>query len=212
VLIADDHEFIRRGIRSMIEENGEWEVVGEAANGREAVELAGTTQPDMVILDITMPELNGLEAARAIAQSSPQASILILSMHDSEQLVRDVLASGARGYILKSDAARHLLTALRTLAAGKPFFSPNISEFLLEGYLRRGQAPPEIPSRRGPLTARETEILQLLAEGKGNKEIASTLNISVRTVETHRTNIMSKLHLHSVAELVRYAMRNQITS
>ncbi|HXS98468.1 MAG TPA: response regulator transcription factor [Candidatus Limnocylindrales bacterium] len=212
ILIADDHEFIRRGIRAVLEKQPNCEIVGEAADGREAVQLAATSRPDIAILDVTMPELNGFDATRQMLQENPNIKVLVLSMHESEQIVREVLASGARGYILKSDAGRDLLSAVDSLASGKPFFTSKVSELLLNVYLKRGAAPQESGDPPSVLTAREREILQLLAQGKSNKEVATALYISVRTVETHRSNMMSKLNLHSMAELVRYALKNQIAS
>jgi DNA-binding NarL/FixJ family response regulator len=212
ILIADDHEFIRRGIRAVLEKQPNCEIVGEAADGREAVQLAATSLPDIAILDVTMPELNGFDATRQMLQENPNIKVLVLSMHESEQIVREVLASGARGYILKSDAGRDLLSAVDSLASGKPFFTSKVSELLLNVYLKRGAAPQESGDAPSVLTAREREILQLLAQGKSNKEVATALYISVRTVETHRSNMMSKLNLHSMAELVRYALKNQIAS
>jgi len=212
ILIADDHEFIRRGIRAVLEKQPNCEIVGEAGDGREAVQLAATSRPDIAILDVTMPELNGFDATRQMLQENPNIKVLVLSMHESEQIVREVLASGARGYILKSDAGRDLLSAVDSLASGKPFFTSKVSELLLNVYLKRGAAPQESGDAPSVLTAREREILQLLAQGKSNKEVATTLYISVRTVETHRSNMMSKLNLHSMAELVRYALKNQIAS
>jgi len=212
ILIADDHEFIRRGIRAVLEKQPNCEIVGEAGDGREAVQLAATSLPDIAILDVTMPELNGFDATRQMLQENPNIKVLVLSMHESEQIVREVLASGARGYILKSDAGRDLLSAVDSLASGKPFFTSKVSELLLNVYLKRGAAPQESGDAPSVLTAREREILQLLAQGKSNKEVATTLYISVRTVETHRSNMMSKLNLHSMAELVRYALKNQIAS
>src|SRR6185437_3512646 len=182
------------------------------ADGREAVQLAATSLPDIAILDVTMPELNGFDATRQMLQENPNIKVLVLSMHESEQIVREVLASGARGYILKSDAGRDLLSAVDSLASGKPFFTSKVSELLLNVYLKRGAAPQESGDAPSVLTAREREILQLLAQGKSNKEVATALYISVRTVETHRSNMMSKLNLHSMAELVRYALKNQIAS
>lgn len=211
ILVVDDHELIRRGVRGAIQQiRPEWEVCGEASTGREAVAKVATLKPEIVVMDISMPDMNGLEATRQILKDNPEIEVLILSMHESEQLVHEVLASGARGYVLKADAGDDLVTALDALRQHKLFFTSKISEVVLRGYLadtkpeRSGIAPA------GPLSPREREILQLVAEGKSNKETANTLNLSVKTVETHRASIMEKLDLHSVSDLVHFAIRNHI--
>lgn len=208
ILIADDHELVRRGIAAQISQCPEWEVVAEAVNGRQAVELALRLKPDLIVLDLTMPELNGLSAARNILAELPEARILILTVHESEQLVREVLAAGAQGFVLKSDAGRILMAALEALLEGGTFFTPKVGKMVVDGYLRN-PLPADDPGA-GTLSAREREIVQLLAEGKSNKEVATALGISVKTAETHRSNIMRKSGLGSLAELVRYAIRNRI--
>jgi DNA-binding NarL/FixJ family response regulator len=208
ILIADDHELVRRGIAAQITQRPGWEVAAEATNGREAVELALRLVPDLIVLDLTMPELNGLAAASRITAALPEARILILTVHDSEQLVREVLAAGARGYVLKSDAGRTLLAALDALLAGGSFCTPKVGKMVLDGFLRNPAPAAELVA--GALSAREREIVQLLAEGKSNKEVATALGISVKTAEAHRSNIMRKAGFGSLAELVRYAIRNRI--
>ncbi len=211
ILIADDHEIVRQGLKSIITAQSDWEVVGEAITGREAVELSRRHKPNLIIMDIGMPELNGLEAARQILKESPAIEILVLTMHESEQLVREVLDTGARGYVLKSDAGRELVAAVDALRHHKPYFTTKVSEMVLTEYLRRGPRVEESnDSPRMLLTPREREIVQLLAEGKTNKEVANSLDISVKTAETHRARIMAKLGLRSIGELVRYAVRNRI--
>ena len=214
ILIADDHEVARRGIRSLLESHPGWEVCAEAKDGRDAVELATSTKPDLVLLDIGMPNLNGLEAARQILATSPNAAILILTMHDSDNVIREVLRAGARGFLLKSDAGRDLVAAVEALESQKTFFTPRVSQMVLDGFLNREKKRSEIEdvanSSGDLLTAREREVIQLLAEGRTSKEVAVTLNLSVKTAETHRTNLMRKLGLHSVADLTRYAVRNGI--
>ncbi|HTX15730.1 MAG TPA: response regulator transcription factor [Candidatus Baltobacteraceae bacterium] len=210
ILIVDDHDLMRRGIKALLQSHAGWEVVGEAHTGREAVTKAEELKPDVVILDISMPDLNGIEAARRIRKSSPNTEVLILSVHYSDQLIRDILEAGVRGYIVKSDSDRDLIIAVETLANHKPFFTPRATEVILSNFngARPGNDLPE--SVRDRLTSREREIVQLLAEGKSSKEVASSLCISVKTAETHRANIMRKLQLHTVTDLVRYAVRNQI--
>jgi len=212
ILIADDHEVVRRGVRTLLESEPGWTVCAEAINGREAVEVARRLKPDIAVLDIGMEELNGLEAARQIRKVLPDCEILILTIHESEEVIREVLAAGARGYVLKSDAGRDLVTAIGTLRRHKPFLTPRVAELMLDGFIDGGEgAPPATPSRRaGRLTPREREFLQLLAEGRSNKEIAGVLGVSVKTAETHRKNIMRKLDLHSAGQLVRYAIRHRI--
>jgi len=208
ILIADDHELARNGIRCVLETHAGWEVCGEATDGREAVELAGKLKPDVILLDIGMPNLNGLDATRQILAIMPEARILILTVHDSEQVVREVLAAGARGFLLKSDAGRDLLAAVEALQNRRTFFTPKVAQMMLEGYLR-----PQEESGASPqcvLTPREREVIQLVAEGKSTKEIATVLCLSVKTAETHRTNLMRKLNLHSVADITLYAVRNGI--
>jgi len=207
ILLADDHDIIRRGLKELLETHAGWEVVGEANTGRQAVELAAKLRPDIAILDLTMPELNGLEATRQIKKTVPKTEVLIFTMHENDNLIRDVLTAGAHGYVLKSDAARHLVNAVEALIQHKPFFSAKVSETVLDGYLKAGHET-ELPGE--PLTPREREIVQLLAEGKSNKEVADTLGISTKTIETHRATIMRKLELKSFAEMVRYAIRNNI--
>ena len=206
ILVADDHEVVRRGVRVLLEGRPGWQVCDEAADGREAVEKTARLRPDVVILDIGMPVLNGLEAARQVRKASPESEVLILTMHESEQVIREVLAAGARGYVLKSDAGRNLVNAVEALGRHKTFFTPLVAEIVLQGFLD-DQGERSEPSA---LTDREREVVQLLAEGRGNKEVARTLGISVRTAETHRTNIMRKLGCHSFSDLVRYAIRNNI--
>ena len=210
ILVADDHDVVRQGLRSLLEAQAGWEVCAEAVTGREAVKKAEQTRPDVVVMDISMPELNGLEATRQIIKLVPQTEVLILTMHDSEELVREVLNAGARGYVLKSDAGRDLVAAVDTLRQHKPFLTSRVSEMVLHGYLKGDSRSDKEEPARSRLTQREREIVQLLAEGKSNKEIATSLGISVKTAETHRANIMNKLGLHSVTELVRYAFRNKI--
>jgi DNA-binding NarL/FixJ family response regulator len=214
ILIADDHEVARRGIRALLETHSNWEVCAEASDGREAVELAATTNPDLILLDIGMPNLNGLEAARQILAATPDVPILILTMHDSDNVVREVLRAGARGFLLKSDAGRDLVAAVEALQVQRTFFTTRVSQMVLNSFLDQGkpdQVKEKINDLPGdPLTAREREVIQLLAEGKTSKEVAVTLNLSVKTAETHRTNLMRKLGLHSVADLTRYAVRNGI--
>jgi DNA-binding NarL/FixJ family response regulator len=172
--------------------------------------MAVATRPDVAILDISMPELNGVEAARQIRRSVPQCQILILTMHESEQMLRDALVAGARGFVLKSDAGRNLVTAVDALHHHKPFLTPVVTDVVLEDYLRRGTTPVDADTPHGRLTGREREVLQLLAEGHSSKEVARSLGISVKTADTHRTNVMRKLDLHSLGELVRYAIRNNL--
>lgn len=209
ILIVDDHAVVRRGVRSLLESEAGFEITGEATTGREAVDMARRLQPDVVVLDLSLPELNGLDATRQILKDSPRSEILVLTMHHSEELARDVLQAGARGYVLKSDADQSLIAAVKSLREHKPFLSSKVTEFVLDDYLRRTDALEEVLSHE-TVTAREREIIQLLAEGKSNKEAAATLGISVKTVEAHRANIMRKLRLRSVSELVRYAIRNKI--
>jgi len=214
ILIADDHEVARRGIRALLESHPDWEVTAEAKDGREAVELASTMKPDLVLLDIGMPNLNGLEAARQILATSPEVAILILTMHDTDHVVREVLRAGARGFLLKSDAGRDLVAAVEAIQLQRTFFTTRVSQMVLDGYLDRynhDDASLKKENELGDiLTAREREVIQLLAEGKTSKEVAVALKLSVKTAETHRTNLMRKLGLHSVADLTRYAVRNGI--
>jgi DNA-binding NarL/FixJ family response regulator len=208
ILIADDHEVARKGIRSLLENHPGWEVCAEARDGREAVEYAGTMKPDIFLLDVGMPNLNGLDAARQILATNPDARILIVTIHDSEQVVREVLAAGARGFLLKSDAGRDLIAAVEALQHRRTFFTPKVAQMMLEGYLRPHTESDA--STQCVLTPREREVIQLVAEGKTTKEIATTLSLSVKTAETHRTNLMRKLDLHSIADLTLYAVRNGI--
>lgn len=210
ILIADDHDLMRRGLKVLLEARPGWSVCAEANTGREAVAKAEALRPDIAILDITMPELNGVEAARRILKASPNTEVLVLSVHYSDQLIREILEAGVRGYIVKSDSDRDLVIAVEALSNHKPFFTPRATELILDNFNQKGSltlAPDDIGER---LTSREREIVQLLSEGKSSKEVASALSISVKTAETHRSNIMRKLNIHSVSELVRYAVRNQI--
>jgi DNA-binding NarL/FixJ family response regulator len=210
ILIADDHDVVRRGMKSLLQSRPGWEVCAEACDGREAVELAKKFKPQIVVLDVTMPELGGLEATRQILAALPRTEILILTMHESEELVAEVLEAGARGYVLKTDTGRDLLRAVEAVSEHKTFFTTKIAEMVLHGYLDRKRQSAEKRSQPGSLTAREREVIHLLAEGKSNKQVATTLGIAIKTAEAHRINIMRKLNLHSIAEVVRYAVRNQL--
>ena len=208
ILIADDHELIRRGLVSALADRTDWSIVAEACNGREACELAARLTPDIAVLDLTMPELNGLDATREIRVRVPKTRILIVTAHESEQLIREVLDAGAMGYVLKSDAGQVLVQAVEALLDERPYFTSKIARLVLDGYLRSGEdsgAPAA-----GALSARERHIVQLLAEGNNNKEVARALQLSVKTVETHRSNIMRKMEFDSLPDLVRYAIRNKI--
>jgi DNA-binding NarL/FixJ family response regulator len=210
ILVADDHDVVRKGLRAILQARRGWRVCAEAANGREAVEKAKRLKPDVAVLDISMPSLNGVEATRQIRKVSPRTEVLILTMHESETLLRQVVEAGAWGYVLKADPDRNVLAALEALSRHEPFFSLRFTAMVSDDLLRR--SPPSGKRQRSPhhLSPREREIVQLLAEAKNNKEIAAILGISVKTVETHRARIMLKLDLHSVVELARYAIRNKI--
>jgi DNA-binding NarL/FixJ family response regulator len=211
ILLVDDHHVVRRGVAALIEDaRPEWEVCGEASTGREAVTAAASLRPDIVVMDISMPDMNGLEATREILKDNPGAEVLILSMYESDQMVHDMFSAGARGYLLKQDAGEELIAALDAVRQHKPFFTSRVSEVVLTGYLARdaAAAPANSPSSR--LSPRESQIVKLVSEGKCNKEVADILSISVKTVESHRAHIMGKLGLHSVADLVRYAIRNKL--
>jgi DNA-binding NarL/FixJ family response regulator len=208
ILLADDHEVVRRGLRQLLEQHPGWEICGEAVTGRQAVDMAAELMPNVVVLDLTLPELNGLEATRQIRKAQPSTEVLIFTMHESEELIREVLAAGARGYVLKSDAAALIASAVETLAAHKPYLNSVVSETILNAFLR-GRSGEETPPL-DPLTPREREIVQLLAEGKTNRQIATLLGITPKTVETHRSTIMKKLDVHSIVGIVRYALRNKI--
>jgi DNA-binding NarL/FixJ family response regulator len=211
ILLVDDHHVVRRGVAGVIEDaRPEWEVCGEASTGREAVAAAASLKPDVVVMDISMPDMNGLEATREILKNNPGTEVLILSVHESDQIVHDVLAAGARGYILKQDAGTELIAALEAVRLHRVFFTARVSEVVLSGYLGRAAAGtlPDAPFSR--LSPREIQIVQLVAESKSNKEVSNLLHLSVKTVESHRAHIMEKLGIHSVTELVRYAIRNNI--
>jgi len=210
ILVADDHEVVRRGICSLLSNRAGWEVCGEAADGGEAVEKAKELRPDLVILDLHMPSLNGMESARQILRNNPQQRILVLTITDSESMAQELLRVGVKGYVLKSDAATDLVAAVEAMQQNRTFFNSGVDQMVLEGYLNSGS--PSFNNHRGlsKLTPREREVVQLLAEGKSTKEVAVTLGLSVKTAETHRSNIMRKLHLRSVSELVLYAVRNDI--
>jgi len=210
ILVADDHDIIRRGLKQLITSRPGWEVCGEAKTGREAVALVEQLKPEIIVMDISMPDLNGLEAARRIHKSFPKIGILILTLHFSDQLVRDIVEAGARAYIMKSDADRDLVSAVEALANHRTFFTSRAAEMLLNGFASQNAVPDPEAHLRNRLTSREREIVQLLAEGKSSKEVAVALGISVKTAETHRANIMRKLEMHSVSEVVRYAVKNQI--
>jgi DNA-binding NarL/FixJ family response regulator len=209
ILIVDDHAVVRRGVRALLESQPGWEVLAEATTGREAVEAAQRLQPDIVVMDLSLPELNGLDATRLILKESPRTEVLVLTMHHSEELARNVLQAGARGYVLKSDADENLVAAVESLRQHKPFLTSKVTEFVLDDYIRHADKQNE-ETPHTAVTARERELIQLLAEGKSNKEAASALGISVKTIEAHRANLMRKLHFRSLSDLVRYAVRNKI--
>ena len=202
ILLADDHAVVRQGFKMILSEQPDMEIVGEAGNGREAVELAESLKPDIVVMDVAMPELNGIEATRRLATSVPHARVVALSMHKDSVYVRETLRAGARGYLLKDSVAGDLVSAIRAVASGEGYISPAVSNAVLDDYRRHVTNPIDL------LTSREREVLQMLAEGKTNKEIATVLNLSVYTVDAHRGRIMEKLNLHSITELVRFAVRN----
>lgn len=204
ILIADDHDVVRSGLRAILESRPGWEVVGEAADGRTAIELATATRPDIAILDYSLPLANGAEVTRQVKAALPKVEILIFTMHESEEIFADLLSAGARGYLLKSDARHFLITAVETLASHKPFFTGKVSEALLETFVARQRQVQTV------LTPRERSIVQLIAEGNSNKAVADLLSLSLKTVETHRASAMRKLALDSTAALVRYAVRNKL--
>jgi DNA-binding NarL/FixJ family response regulator len=207
ILVADDHELVRRGLVTLLSSRPSWSVCAEASTGREAIALASEHRPNIVVMDIAMPGLNGLEATRKIRKMLPKTEVAILSLHYSDQLVREVLDSGARAYILKSDASRDLLSAIDALINRQVYFTSGATQVLIDGFY--GPPHAQRPAlMRTALSAREREIVQLLAEGRSSKEVATVLGISVKTAETHRANIMRKLEMHSVSELVRYAVKN----
>jgi DNA-binding NarL/FixJ family response regulator len=211
ILIADDHEVVRRGLCTLLQSHEGWEICGEATDGRAAVEKAKELKPDVVILDIGMPNLNGLAATRQLVQQDPQCKIIVLTITDSDQVIREALDAGARGFVLKSDAARDLVTAVEALQRNRMFFTPRVNDMVLDGFLGRGpNGSSNTPPRLSQLTPREREVIQLLAEGKSSKEVASLLNLSTKTAETHRSNIMRKLGFHSIRDLVVYAVKNNI--
>ena len=208
ILLADDHEIVRRGMRALLEKHEGWEVCGEAKDGREAVEKAIQLKPDVVILDIGMPLLNGLETTRQLLKHDPNFKVIVLTISDSDQVIREALDAGARGFVLKSDAARDLISAVDELQNKRLFFTPRVNDMVLAGYLEKSSTTEA--SKLPALTAREREITQLLAEGKSSKEVATLLNLSTKTVETHRVNLMRKLSFHSIRDLVVYAIRNHL--
>jgi two-component system, NarL family, response regulator NreC len=202
ILLADDHAMVRQGFRMILAAQSDMEIVGEAGNGREAVELSAQLKPDVVVMDVAMPELNGIEATRRIAGASSHTRVLALSMYKDSVYVREILRAGARGFLLKDAIDRDLLAAVRAVAGGEGYLSPAVSEAVLSDYRKHVTDPLDL------LSSREREVLQMIAEGKTNKDIAVSLNLSVYTVEAHRGRIMEKLNLHSVGELVRFAVRN----
>jgi DNA-binding NarL/FixJ family response regulator len=208
ILIADDHAMVRRGLRNMLEQHDGWQVCAEAATGREAIAMATKHRPDVAVLDMAMPDLNGLEATRGIRIESPATAILVFTMIESTRLIRDVLVAGARGYLLKSDLDRHVMDAVATLASHRPYLGGAVGNEILAGYLRDAATTPDAEL----LTPRERETIQMIAEGLSSKQIALKLNISLKTVETHRTSLMRKIGAHTVADVVRYAIKNDISS
>ena len=210
ILIADDHEVLRAGLRNLLEKQSGWIVVGEARDGREAVSKAIELKPDIAVIDISMPSLNGIEATRQIVNSAVPTKVLILTMHESDSLVREVLVAGAQGYVLKNDTAHDLVAAVQSLTRNETFFTSKIARMVLDGYLKKHLPPGDGDASAPLLTARQREIVQLITEGKSNKEVAVALGISVKTVDTHRANIMRRLDCHSVSEIVRYAIKNGI--
>jgi DNA-binding NarL/FixJ family response regulator len=202
ILLADDHAVVRQGFKMILSSQSDMEIVGEAGNGREAVELAENLKPDIVVMDVAMPELNGIEATRRLATSVPHARVVALSMHKDNVYVREILRAGARGYLLKDSVAGDLVSAVRAVAQGEGYISPAVSNAVLDDYRKHVTNPIDL------LSSREREVLQMLAEGKTNKEIAAVLNLSVYTVDAHRGRIMEKLNVHSINELVRFAVRN----
>lgn len=211
LLIGDDHTLVRQGLRRILEERPGWEVVAEAGDGREAVRLALEQKPDVAVMDISMPQLNGIEAARQLHKRLPEARVLILSMHAEQAYVTRALQAGARGYLLKDSAGQDLIRAVELVADGRTFFSPSIVQLIVDDYIRRVTSS-EPSDRYAQLSDREREILQLVAEGRSNKEVAEALGISLATVETHRARLLQKLDLHNTAELVRYAVRHGVIS
>jgi two-component system response regulator NreC len=202
ILLADDHAVVRQGFKMILSAQSDMEIVGEAANGREAVELAERIRPDIVVMDVAMPELNGIEATRRLVNALTHIRVIALSMHKDSVYVREILRAGARGYLLKDSGAEDLVRAIRAVARGESWLSPSVSNAVLDDYRKHVTNPIDL------LSSREREVLQMLAEGKTNKEIAGVLNLSVYTVDAHRGRIMEKLNLHSINELVRFAVRN----
>ncbi len=209
ILVADDHDVVRLGVRALLERRPEWEVCGEASSSQEAVEKAKRLQPDVVVLDANMPEWPGTEATSQILKAVPRVEVLILTVDESPELMRDLLQAGAQGYVFKSDLSSDLVTAVEALSQHHRFFTSKVADMMYQEYVKRKASGEEEESRR-PLTGRQCEVLRLLAEGKGNKEVASALGISVKTAETHRARIMRNLQLGSFSELVRYAVRRGI--
>jgi DNA-binding NarL/FixJ family response regulator len=210
ILIADDHGLVRHGARAVLNSQRGWRVVGEAANGQEAVQKAIQLKPDVAVVDIGMPELDGIQVARQIRQALPDTQVLVLTMHESDQMVRRALDAGARGYLLKSDLTECLARAVRAVSEGKRFLTPKVSDIVLEGFLKSKSTHQQEERAGARITPRELEIIRLLAAGKSNKEVGAQLGIAIRTVETHRANILLKLGLHSLADLIHYAIRHEI--
>jgi DNA-binding NarL/FixJ family response regulator len=210
IVVADDHELVHRGIRDLLQDQRGWKVVGAAADGREAVEKVKKLKPDIAILDISMPEVDGLEATRRIRQEAGKTQVLILTMHESDQMVRRVLEAGARGYVLKSDMAMQLVKAVKDVARGKTSLTPKVSEIVLEGFLKVSAESKHPEHSQARPTRREKEVIRLLAEGKANKEIALALGITARTVETHRARIMMKMGFRTLTDLIHFAIREKI--
>jgi DNA-binding NarL/FixJ family response regulator len=212
ILVADDHALVRRGARDVLHSRHGWRVVGEAANGREAVEKAIALQPDVAVLDLAMPELDGIEAARRIRDALPKSKVLVLTMYECDHMVQRALNAGAHGYLLKSDLSDCLVTAVKNVVEGQRFLTPKVSEIMQAGSFKATRLHPRLDDLAGRITPRERQVIRLLAEGHTNKEVAALLGLSTRTVECHRSRIMLKLHFHSLADLIRYALRNDIAA